>query len=424
MRPALLLGALIYALVLAGLATLQGAVLAFALLPLVWLAAALLTRPAAPSLRITRTLSSDRATPGTPVTVQVSVTNTGAALADLLLEDRVPAGLAVAEGTPRLLTALPAGASAEFSYSVSGARGVFQFAGVQVSAREPLGVLGREAFVNAPGQLFILPDVLRLRRLAIRPRQTQIYAGSIPARQGGPGIEFFGVRPYQPGDPTRWVSARATARHPDQLFVNEFEQERVTEVGLIVDVRLSSNVHTLRGALLEHSIQAAAALGTALLDQGNRVGLLLYGNTLNWTYPGYGKLQRERVLRALARAELGDAPVFEDFDRIPTRLFPARSQLILISPLKSRDRDVLRRLHARGYQILVITPNPILFERQAHGPGAALDLAARLANLERATLLADIRRAGITVIDWDVALPFHQLADTALSRPMPQRGRI
>ena len=48
--------------------------------------------------------------------------------------------------------------------------------------------------------------------------------------------------------------------------------------------------------------------------------------------------------------------------------------------------------------------------------------------LEWATVVRDgvvvDYHGAITVIDWDVALPFHQLADTALSRPMPQRGRI
>lgn len=424
MRAALWLGLLIYALVLAGLATLNGALLALALPPLVYLAAGLLARPSAPSLRVARTLSADRVSAGAPVEVRVLATNTGPAIAELLLEDRVPARLALVGGAPRAVASLAPGASIELAYTVSGPRGLYQFEEVLAHARDRLGLLTRSQPLAAPGQLFVVPEVPGLRRLAIRPRQTQIYAGSVPARQGGPGVEFFGVRAYQPGDPTRWISARVSARHAEALFVNEFEQERAVEVGIILDVRQASDIRTAQGSLLEHGVQAAAALATGMLDQGNRVGLLVYGNTLSWTFPGYGRVQRERILRALARAELGDAPVFEDFDRIPTRLFPARSQLILVSPLLPRDRDVLLRLRARGYQLLVVSPDPVAYERAALAPGNAADLGARLARLARASLLHDIRRAGVAVVEWEVTQPFQQVAAAALSRPAPPRSLL
>jgi uncharacterized protein (DUF58 family) len=416
MRPLGLLSILIYGLILAGLATLQGAMLALALPLLVYLAAGLLAPPAEPKLKVERSLSADRVDPGVPVTVQLAVTNVGEGLAELLIEDVVPAALTLIEGTPRLLTTLAPGATAELSYSVGGKRGIYRFSGLQATARDRLGLLSKAAFIAAPGQIFVVPEVHTLRRLAIRPRRTQIYAGSIPARQGGPGVEFFGVRAYQSGDPTRWINARATARHPEALFVNQFEQERVTEVGIVLDVRQRSDVRTANGSLVEHGIQAAAALASSLLDQGNRVGLLLYGNVLDWTFPGYGKLQRERILRALARAEAGDMPVFEELDRIPTRLFPARSLLILISPLLPNDREMLMRLRARGYQLLVISPDTVAFERQALGAGRSVDLGARVASLQRGMLLRGLRQAGIAVIDWDIAQPFHQVAAIAFGR--------
>jgi uncharacterized protein (DUF58 family) len=424
MRPAQLLAILIYALSLAGLATLQGALLVLAIPLVVYLAAGLIEPPEQPQLSVTRSLSADRVAVGAPVTVSLSVINAGAGLAEVYLEDSVPPNLTVIAGSPSALAALAPGASIELEYTISGRRGIYRFDGLQATARDHLGTRSRSAFIPAAGRLFVVPETLALRRLALRPRRTQIYAGSIPARQGGPGVEFFGVRAYQAGDPTRWINARASARHQQALFVNEFEQERVTEIGLILDVRSRSEVRTAQGSLLEYSIQAAAALASGLLDQGNRVGLLLYGSTLDWTFPGYGKIQRERILRTLARAAPGDAPVFEDLDRIPTRLFPARAQLILISPLLPHDRDMLFRLRARGYQLLVISPDPIAFERQALEAERSVELGARVARLERTLLLHDLRQAGITLVDWDVARSFHQVAGVALSRmPFRPAGR-
>jgi uncharacterized protein (DUF58 family) len=142
----------------------------------------------------------------------------------------------------------------------------------------------------------------------------------------------------------------------------------------------------------------------------------MYGNALDWTYPGYGKVQRERILRALARAEPGDLPVFENLDLIPTRLFPARSQLVLISSLLPRDLEALIRLRGLGYHLLVVSPDPVSFEQMRVGSDRAATLAARLARVERVLLLRQLGQAGIPVIDWQVDTPFEQVAYAALSR--------
>src|SRR5690606_25916149 len=128
-------------------------------------------------------------------------------------------------------------------------RGAYYFASAQVTVRDGLNLFQKEERLAAPGQCLILPEVINLRRVEIRPRQTRVYAGAIPTRQGGPGIEFFGVREYQPGDPLRWVNSRATARQEQRLFVNEFQQERMADIGLILDARQQSNILTAAGSL-------------------------------------------------------------------------------------------------------------------------------------------------------------------------------
>jgi uncharacterized protein (DUF58 family) len=229
-------------------------------------------------------------------------------------------------------------------------------------------------------------------------------------------VEFFGVREYQPGDPLRWVNNRASARHPQTLFINEFEQERVADVGLILDARQQSDARSPEGLLFEHSVRATATLADTFLSVGNRVGLFIYGRSLDWTFPGYGKAQRERILRALARAQQGGGHVFEKLEHLPTRLFPARSQLVLISPLLNEDADLLITLRARGYRLLVISPDPITFERKGLNESPEVELATRFARLERELLLTRLRQADIRVVDWPVDIPFSRAAHTALSR--------
>jgi uncharacterized protein (DUF58 family) len=252
--------------------------------------------------------------------------------------------------------------------------------------------------------------------VAIRPLRTRGTAGPVPARQGGAGIDFFGVREYQMGDPRRWINWRASARHPRALFTNEFEQERIADVGLILDARRRTDVVAGEDALFEYGIRATASLAERFLSDGNRVGLLVYGRALDWTFPGYGKVQRERILRALARAQTGDSQVFDKLDYLPTRFFPARSQLVLFSPRCMDDLRMLVRLRARGYQLLVIRPDPVSMELDVLGNMPGSDLAARIVRVERTLLQRKLQQAGIHVVDWRLDRPFDQVIHASLSR--------
>jgi uncharacterized protein (DUF58 family) len=299
---------------------------------------------------------------------------------------------------------------------VTGSRGSYDFQGVQVTASERLGLVQRCETLPAPACLSIMPNPLRLRRMAIHPSRTRGYAGPIPARQGGSGTDFFGVREYQLGDPRRSINWRVSARHPSTLFTNEFERERIADVGLILDARQRTEIRLRGDSLFEHAVRATASLAEAFLREGNRVGLLVYGELVDWTFPGYGKVQRERILRSLARAATGQSMVFEHLDFLPTRLFPAKSQIVLVSPLCQDDLPTLLRLRARGYQLLVIRPDPTAFELTTLKSQPGAEMAARILAVERTLMLLRMRQAGIQVVDWRVEEPFDQVMHAALAR--------
>jgi len=411
-----LLGVAIFALILAGLGALRGELLLLAVPLVLYLAAGLLWAPQRPDLRIKRTLPDGRFFPGELVDVRLEVVNEGQHLAQVRIEDPVAPVLEVQSGETSLLTSLPPDGKVELRYTVAARRGAYLLPPIRVTASDPLGLFRWEREVAVRSRLIVYPEVPRVRRINIRPHGTLAYAGPIPARRGGPGIEFYGVRDYHPGDPLRWVNWRASARHDQVLYTNEFEQERVAEVGLILDTRRRSDIQVDGDSLLEHAVQATAGLARAFLHDGNRVGLLLYGRVLDWTFPGYGKVQQERILQALARAEPGESMVFDRLDNIPVRFFPPRSQLILISPLFPDDVAMLVRLRARGYAVLIISPDPISFEGRILPPGEAAELGQRLAHLEREMLLRRLHQAGIQVLNWPVDRPLDQILRAALGR--------
>ena len=405
---------LIFLLIFAGLVNIQPAVMALTFPLMIYLLAGLWRAPERLDVRVERTSSAERVQVGNEVTITLKVTNQGKALEEILLDDQIPDGLVVSDGSKRHLAALSNGETAAWSYTLRGRRGYYGLNNVRATACETLGLARIGQDLHTDGQLFILPPVLRLRRVAIQPRRTRIFSGTIPARQGGSGVEFFNVRDYQKGDSPRWINWRATARHPQNVYSNEFEQERSADVGLILDGRRRTNDFNNR-SIFEHSVLATAALADAFLNAGDRVGLLFYGRQMVWTMPGYGKLQSERILHDLSRLEPGDSQNFNELF-IPRHLFPSRSQLVLISPLLDEDYDVLAALRLRGYPLLVVSPDPVSFEANGLPRIRNYLLAMRIASLQRAALLRRLRGTGTRVVDWDTSQPFEKTAKRELER--------
>jgi len=411
------LGFISFLLLAGAMIGLRGGLIILSIPFVIFLLAGFIKTTEAIELSATRHLSMDRASPGQDVTMSVTITNHGGDLDDVLIEDVIPAGLMTRGEQNRHLIEIAKGSSFTLTYTLYGKRGGYEFENVQATVNDQFGITSRKVHIEAPGTLFIFPPLTRIRQVLIRPRRTKVYAGAIPARAGGSGTEFYGVRDYQSGDSPRTINWRASARTENTIYTNEFQQERVADVGIILDGRAVTNEFTRERSLFEHSVQAAAALADALLSQGNRVGLLLYGSFIGWTYPGYGKLQRERILRALAHAKVGGSEVFAGLDHIPTRLFPVQSQLVMISPLIAEDLPSLVRLRAQGYQVLLVSPDSVEFELSYLTPSQNVKNASRVVAMERKLLLQRVQHAGVQVLDWNVNDSFDQAVKRKLGRP-------
>ncbi len=125
MRRSLVLALLFYGLLLTGLATLRGELVALALPLAVYLLAGLLSAPGEMNLEAQRNLDVERVAPGETVEVRLRLINRGARLEELAVHDEVPAGLEVVEGSATHLLRLDAGASIEWTYRVRGPRGCY-----------------------------------------------------------------------------------------------------------------------------------------------------------------------------------------------------------------------------------------------------------------------------------------------------------
>jgi uncharacterized protein (DUF58 family) len=415
----------IFGLLVAALVSRDGDLALLALPFLAYLWVGVLRSPAAEKIHLEAWRSVEKSiTPGLPsVEVRVTVRNQGAALDCLRLADPLLAGMSVTGGFLQRLAALSSGEQAALQYTFQAGRGYFSWSSIQAVASDPFGLFETRLELPSAAEVQVQPVLEKYRPFRLRPQRTLHSAGSIPARLGGSGTDFWGVREYHPGDALRRLDWRLAARHPRQLFTREFEQEEIADIGLLLDARQKIELRVDGDSLFEHSVRAAASLAEVFLRQGNRVSLFIYGEPQTILLPGYGKVQLNRILRALSGAALKPDGSLDSLQYLPVQMFSSRSLILVISPLAPNDWRLFPRLRAYGYQVLLVSPDPFDFAQRLFTADPTTRLASSFARLERRLEIGKITHLWIPVIDWQVGQPLAPLVRSALSRPGIQRER-
>jgi len=398
---------------LTGLITVNNDLIVLASPLIIYLMIAVVFAPGGHKLHARRSLSTDRISEGMDVEIKIQVDNEKARIDELQLYEL----LSINSQSPKRdlikITQLDPGESIEYEYSLQGKRGQYGFDGLLAVVTDPFGIFETREQLPAGGKVLIFPDVISLQAIPIQPPQTKGFSGPLNSRKSGTGVDFHGVRQYQFGDSLRRINWMASAQHTDRIFTNEYEQERIADVGVILDARSHCDITYKDRRLFEYSIQAAASIATKLLNDGHCLSLLVYGAEIAWVFPGYGRVQYERILEALAHAESGTNYDTEHLHYFPARLLPPSGQLIYISPLASSDLKPMKRFRDLGYAVLILSPDPLFFESAIEPDPSQPDfqLAKRFAQIERRLLLNNLRQVGIQIADWRVDQPLTEVAD-------------
>jgi uncharacterized protein (DUF58 family) len=420
----LVIALIIFSLLIVALISRNGD-LAWMMLPfLAYLGAGLLQTPPVEKLRFSaeRTLEQTRSNGSMSVDVNLSIQNQASETVHLFIDETVQEGMKITDGELSRWATLRAGESAELKYTFAAARGNFSWKSIRAVVSDPLGLIETEMLLPASAMLQIRPQIKKFKAIPFRPRSTLHSPGSIPARLGGSGTDFFGVREYHSGDSLRWLDWRLTARHPRKFFTKEFEQEEIAEIGLILDSRQRTDLQIGEESLFESCVGATASLAEMFLHQGHRVSLLVFGETMLNTFPGYGKTQLHRIMGCLSKAKVGtENRISASLDFLPIRMFPSQALIIILSSLTSADKSLFLRLRAYGYQALLVSPDPIAFAHPSMAQDINNRLAIRAARVERRLQLNDIAQLQIPVIDWQVNQPLFPLVRNALTRSRGQR---
>lgn len=410
-------------LILFSMITRDGKPLLLAMPFLAYLFIGTIQAPTGLTLVARRKIEKTSAVAGEPVQCKVTVTNQGQSLVNIDLRDSRFPSQTILEGQTEKRIWMPAGQTMELNYVFKAGRGVYPWESIQAAASDSFGLFEVRQAIPAPEELVLRPASMSLDHVPLRPRFTLHTPGPIPVRLSGSSTDFLGIREYRAGDSLRRLNWRMAARHPHELFSNEYEREEIADFGLILDARQLTNSDPVEEALFEHSVRAAVALSETLLKGGNRLSLLVFGNAMASLFPGYGKRQLKRILWTLARARLGSNLSLGYLKYFPTRLFPSRSFLIVLSPLGLQDQETYARLRSFGYEILLISPDPVHSISQEIPSNRVNDLAVRAARVERVIALERLMKIGVQVIDWRVTEPFESVLQRA-TRTLAQRKNV
>ncbi len=131
-----------------------------------------------------------------------------------------------------------------------------------------------------------------------------VMAGAYLSVFKGRGMGFDEVRPYVPGDDIRAIDWNVTAR-TGEPHIKRFVEERELTVMLVVDVSASQDFGSGRRSKLEAAVELSALLAMSAVDNGDKVGLLLFhGGADLYIPPRKGGKHALRVVReVLARGQ-------------------------------------------------------------------------------------------------------------------------
>lgn len=286
----------------------------------------------------------------------------------------------------------------------------------------------------------ILRKVQRIQIVANRS-VNDLLAGQYRSVFRGRGMEFDEVREYQPGDEIRTIDWNVTAR-AGTPYIKRFCEERELTVLFLVDVSASGVFGSGRQSKLDVMVEMTALLMFSALKNNDKVGLLLFADSVTAFYPprkSKGNVLRliremlavdpvsaeanlEGALQYLNRVQKRRAVVFMvgDFQTETSRralaISKGRHDLIAITVSDPREEQ----LPDVGFITLQDAETGELLEVDtSHAPVRAL--FAERAEQRAETLRTGLRRAGVD----QLAVNTHESYATSLRRFFEQReGRL
>ncbi|MGX5770665.1 DUF58 domain-containing protein [Microbacterium trichothecenolyticum] len=158
-------------------------------------------------------------------------------------------------------------------------RGELRSRFVVVRSDGPLRLAGRQARLDAPGALRVLPPFTARRHLPSRLARLRELDGNTSVQMRGQGTEFDSLREYVRGDDVRSIDWRATAR-ASTTMLRTWRPERDRHVVIVIDTGRTAAARVGDGVRMDAAMEAALLLAALATRAGDHVHLLMFDRAI------------------------------------------------------------------------------------------------------------------------------------------------
>ena len=296
-----------------------------------------------------------------------------------------------------------------------------------------LGLGYRKGRVDAPWSVRVYPSLPAGRlHASVAEAARRRDAGLRAIRHPGEGRQFESLREWVPGDDTRRIDWKATARRR-KVIARQYEEERRQQVLLVLDAgRLLAE--ELEGeSRFEYAVRAALLLALAAVYHDDNVGVMVFADrVLHYVAPERGRRGLRRVFDALSDAE--PSLVEPDYPAAFRHLaIHNRKRALTVLFTDAIDRTAsealvrnVASLRPRHLPLVVTLRNPELDAVAAVRPTRATEAYRKAAAEELLTAregaLAQMRQAGALVLDVEARRASSAVVERYLE--LKRRGRL
>ncbi len=368
---------------------------------------------AAPVRKLQFTRSGDTSVRlGETATVQLTVTNPSPRRLHAHLRDAWPPSSwppATEAAASRHELTVPAGERRRITTELRPSRRGDRHADrITVRSYGPLGLAARQGSHDVPWTVRVLPSFASRKHLPSKLARLRELDGRTSVLTRGEGTEFDSLRDYVPGDDTRSIDWRATARQ-NSVAVRTWRPERDRHILLVLDTGRTSAGRVGDVPRLDASMDAALLLAVLASRAGDRVDLLAYDRRGRTQVQGRSSGE---LLPALVNAMAPLEPAFVETDThglsaAVLACAPRRSLVVLLTGLDSAPVEegllpILPQLTKRHAVVVASVADPRIAEMAAArgSVDSVYEAAAGAQSQEQREQTAEkLRRYGVTVVD-------------------------
>ena len=214
-------------------------------------------------------------------------------------------------------------------------RGERRAAQVTVRSFGPLGLLARQATIDLPGAITVLPPFNSRKHLPSRLARLRELDGRTSVMIRGQGTEFDSLREYVRGDDVRSIDWRATARRSD-LVVRTWRPERDRRVVIVIDSGRTSAARIANEPRIDTAFESSLLLAALATRAGDRVDVVVFDRRVR------GRIQGASGPELLSRMVSVMAPIDPeliemDWSAVPSLVRSVTSQHALVVLMTSID---------------------------------------------------------------------------------------